>query len=69
MKRDFSLRHGVQTGSGAQRASYPMCTSGYYPGDKVAGDEADNSSQSSLEVKSMWSYSSTPPYVFMTVLN
>jgi hypothetical protein len=34
---DFSLRHHIQTGSGAHPASYPMGTEGYFPGDKAAG--------------------------------
>jgi hypothetical protein len=33
---DFSLHHRVQNGSGAHPASYPMCTRGSFPGDKVA---------------------------------
>jgi hypothetical protein len=28
---NFSLRHHVQTGSGAHPASYPMCTGGSFP--------------------------------------
>jgi hypothetical protein len=31
------LTHRVQTGSGAHPASYPMGTSGFFPGGKVAG--------------------------------
>jgi hypothetical protein len=34
---NFSLHHSVQTGSGAQPASYPMGTKGSFPGNKVAG--------------------------------
>jgi hypothetical protein len=33
--RDFSLFHSVQTGSGAQPASYPMDTGGDFPGGKA----------------------------------
>jgi hypothetical protein len=33
----FSLRYRVQNGSGAHPASYPMDTSGFFPGGKVAG--------------------------------
>jgi hypothetical protein len=32
-----SLRHCVQTGSGAHPASYPVGIGGFFPGDKVAG--------------------------------
>jgi hypothetical protein len=34
---NFSLHHGVQNGFGAHPASYPMGTSGSFPGDKAAG--------------------------------
>jgi len=34
------------------------------PGIKRAEHEADHSPQPSVEVKNMWSYTSTPPYVF-----
>jgi len=33
---NFSLLHCIQTGSGAHPASYPMGTSGYFPGGKAA---------------------------------
>jgi hypothetical protein len=32
---NFSVRHRVQTGSGAHPALYPMCTGGSFPGDKA----------------------------------
>jgi hypothetical protein len=32
---------------------------------KLLGLEADHSPPSSAEVKNVWSYTSTPPYVFM----
>jgi hypothetical protein len=35
--RDFSLPHSVQTGSGANSASYLIDTGGSLPGDKAAG--------------------------------
>jgi hypothetical protein len=60
-----SLLHVVQTGSGAQPASYPKSTGGYFPGVKRPGHEADNTSPTSAEVKKMWIYTSTPAYVFM----
>jgi hypothetical protein len=34
---NFSLRHRVQTGSGAHPGSYPMGTGGSSPGGKAAG--------------------------------
>jgi len=34
---NFSLHHRVQTDSGAHHASYPMGTSGSFPGDRLAG--------------------------------
>jgi hypothetical protein len=33
----FSLHHRVQNGSGAHPASYPMCTTGSFPGGKANG--------------------------------
>jgi hypothetical protein len=34
---NYSLHHGVQNGSGAHPASYPMGTKGSFPGGKAAG--------------------------------
>jgi hypothetical protein len=34
---NFSLHHRVQNGSGAHPTSYPMRTSGFFPGSKAAG--------------------------------
>jgi hypothetical protein len=48
---NFSLRHFIQTGSGAHTASYPMGTRGSFPEGKAAGREADHSPPSSAEVK------------------
>jgi hypothetical protein len=58
---NFSLRHRVQTGSGADSASYPVGTKGSFPGVKRPGRAADHSHPSSAEVKNAWSYNSTPP--------
>jgi hypothetical protein len=60
---DFSLRHRVQTGSGAHPASYPVGTRGSYPEIKRLGREADHSVPSSAEVKNSWCYTSTPQYI------
>jgi hypothetical protein len=57
----ISLHHRVQTGSGAQPASYPMDTGGFSLGLKRLEREADHSPPSSAEVKNAWSYTSTPP--------
>jgi hypothetical protein len=46
------------------RASYPMGTSGSFPGVKRPGREADHSTPSSAS-KNGWSYTSTPQYAFM----
>jgi hypothetical protein len=62
---NFSLHHSVQTGSEAHPASYPMGTTGSFPGDKRPGRESDHSPLSSTEVKNARSYTSTPQYVFM----
>jgi hypothetical protein len=35
---NFSLRHHVQTGSGAHSASYPMGKRGSFPEGKAAGE-------------------------------
>jgi hypothetical protein len=60
----FSLLHIVQTGSGVHPTSYKMGTGGTFPGLKWQGREADHSPPTSAEVKKMWIYTSTPPYVF-----
>jgi hypothetical protein len=61
----FSLLHIVHTGSGVHPTSYKMSTGGSFPGVKRQGREADHSLPTSGEVKKMWIYTSTPPYVFM----
>jgi hypothetical protein len=63
--KEFLFLHVVQTGSGAQSASYPMWTGGYFPGVKRPRREANHSSPTSAEVKKTWVYTCTPPYVFM----
>jgi hypothetical protein len=59
--RLFSLRHRVQTDSGAKRASYTMGTGSTFPGGEV-----DHSPPFRAKVKNAWGYTSTPPYVFTT---
>jgi hypothetical protein len=49
---DFSSSPCVQTGSGANPASYPVGTGGSFPGGKARlGRDADHSPPSSAEVK------------------
>jgi hypothetical protein len=61
---DFSPLYVIQTGLGAHPASNSMGT--LSPWIKRLGSEADHSPPTSAEVKKMWIYTSTPPYVFMT---
>jgi hypothetical protein len=61
----FSLLHTVQTGSGVHPASYSMGNGVSFPGVKRQGLEADHSPLANAEVKKIWIYVSTPPYVFM----
>jgi len=58
---NFSLHHGVQNGSKAHPAGYPMETMGSYPGVKRLGRQADHSPPSSAAVKNVWRYASSPP--------
>jgi hypothetical protein len=62
---NFSLHHCVHNDSGVHPASYPMGTTGSFPGGKAARHEADHSPPSSAKVKNAWSYTSTPQYVLM----
>jgi len=52
----FFLGHRFQIGSGSHPAPYPMGR---------AGREAENSSKSSADFKNLWSYTSSPQYIFM----
>jgi hypothetical protein len=61
----YSPRHRVQTGSRAHPASYPMTTVVLSSEVKRQEREAGHSPPSSAEVKNGWSYTSTPPYVFL----
>jgi hypothetical protein len=55
-----SLRYSVQTGS---RPTQPPIR--WISGAKLPEREADHSSPSTAEVKNVWSYTTTPQYVFM----
>jgi len=59
--RNFSLRHGVQTGSWAYSSSYRIGMGAISPGVKRPGSRAEHSLLSSAEVKNAWVSS----YVFM----
>jgi hypothetical protein len=50
---------------GVHQTSYKMGTRASFPGVKWQGREADHSPPTSAEVKKMWIYTSTNPYVFM----
>jgi hypothetical protein len=61
---NFSLHHRIQNGAGAQPASYPMGTRGFFPGVKRPRretDQADHSPLSSAEVKECVELYVTPP--------
>jgi hypothetical protein len=63
--QEFSLVRVVQTGSGVHLTSYSMGTGGSFPGVKRPRCEADHSPPTNAEVKKIWPYTSTAPYVFM----
>jgi hypothetical protein len=64
VKRGFvSLRHRVLAGSGAHPASYLMGTMVISLGLKWPGCEVNHAPSSSAEVKNVWRYTSTTPYV------
>jgi hypothetical protein len=58
--QEYSLFHFVQTGYGHEPASYLGGS-----GVKQPVRDADSSPQISVQVKKMWFYTSTLPYVFM----
>jgi hypothetical protein len=62
--KNFSHLHIIQTGSGVH-PTYKMGTESSFREVKRQGREADHSPPTSAEVKKMWIYTSTPPYVFM----
>jgi hypothetical protein len=61
---EFSPLHCVQTGSGAYPA-YEMDTTLLSPRVKWLGCEANHSPPSRAKVINMWSYTSTPRYIFL----
>jgi hypothetical protein len=58
---NFYLHHRVQTGYGAQSASYPMGTRDSFPGVVKLTTHIHVMPKS----KNAWSYASTPQYAFM----
>jgi hypothetical protein len=62
---EFFRLYRVQTGSGILLASYPTSTGSSFPGGEMAGESTDHSPPPSTEIKNAWSYTFTPPYVFM----
>jgi hypothetical protein len=61
----FSLRHRVQTCSGAHPASYPLYIMGSFSVGKAAGLEADHSPPSSAEVNMRGAIPPLPQYIMM----
>jgi hypothetical protein len=55
--------HVVETDSVTHPTSYTMGTGGSFLGVKRPGREADHSPRASAEVKQMWIYTCTPPYL------
>jgi hypothetical protein len=67
--QEFSFLHVIQTGSGAPtQPPIEGVPGALSPGVKWQGREADHSPPTNAEVKKMWIYTSTPPYVFMSYL-
>jgi len=48
---NYSLRHRVYTGSGADPASYQLCTGSSFPGVKRTRRDADHWTPSTTEIK------------------
>jgi hypothetical protein len=61
----FPLRHRVPTGPGAHPAYCLMGIGALSPAVKRQGREGVRSPPSTAEFKNAWSYTSTPPYVFV----
>jgi hypothetical protein len=64
-----SLFNIVQTGSGANPASYTLGTEGSFPRDKAARPEADHSPPSTAEFENAGRYAFTPTYLHDALLN
>lgn len=57
---EFCLLQSVHTGSGDHPTFYTMGTADSFPGAKAMGREVNHSLPSNTDVKSGWSYTSTP---------
>jgi hypothetical protein len=62
---NFSLRHRLQTGSGAHLACIRKIPVALSPRVERPGRKVDNSSPYSAEIENAWSYTSIPPCVAM----
>jgi hypothetical protein len=58
---NFSLHHRVHTGPGAHPASYPIGTMGSPLGVKRPSGNLTTQPPSNAKIKSVWSYTVTPP--------
>jgi hypothetical protein len=63
--RDFYVVHRVQTDSEAHPSSYPVGTGGCSPGGKVTGAWSWPLTSIWYRGQEWWSYTSTPPCVFV----
>lgn len=61
----YTFLQNVQTGSGAQTASYSPTTEGFPLRLKRPEREADHSSPPIVEVQNKWSYTAIPVIAFM----
>jgi hypothetical protein len=69
MGEEFSLLHGIPTGSGAHPASYPLGTWGSFPGGKVAGAWIWPLTNSCRGQENVGLYIHSPIYLYGVVLN
>jgi hypothetical protein len=65
-KRDFLFSTVYRQALGAHPVSYPVSSAGSFPGLMRLKRKAGRSAPFTTEVKNAWSYTSTPPYVFIT---
>jgi hypothetical protein len=62
MVRDFPLLQSMQINPETHPDFYPMCTLSWFTRDKAAGVRSWPLPPSMVEVKDMWSYTSTPSH-------
>jgi hypothetical protein len=63
--QEFSLLHVVQPALGSTKPPIQWVAEALSLGVKRPGREANHSPPASAEVKKMWMYGSTPPYIYM----